>query len=77
MFASALRRTLIRIRSHRSILKFDGSGSDPMLYEIMMMENTYSSFIVHWDVTVTITDVVVDYGTPPEFAVMDGVFDGF
>ena len=59
------------------------SGSDPMLYEIMIEpqgENTYSSFIMYIDtrdVTVTITDVVVDYGTPPELAVMDGVFDGF
>ena len=59
------------------------SGADPMLYEIMIEpqgENTYSSFIMYIDtrdVTVTITDVVVDYGPPPEFAVMDGVFGGF
>ena len=54
-----------------------------MLYEIMIEpqgENTYSSFIMYIDtrdVTVTITDVVVDYGPPPEFAVMNGVFGGF
>ena len=42
------------------------SGADPMLYEIMIEpqgENTYSSFIMYIDtrdVTVTITDVVVD-----------------
>ncbi len=59
------------------------SGADPVLYEIMLEPqgtNTYESFIMYIDtrdVAVTITDVVVDFGTPPEFAVMDGVFGGF
>ena len=59
------------------------SGADPVLYEIMLEPqgtNTYSSLIMYIDtrdVTVTITDVVVDFGTPPVFAVMTGVFDGF
>ena len=59
------------------------SGADPVLYEIMIEpqgENTYSSFIMYIDtrdVTVNITNVVVDSGIPPVFAVMTGVFDGF
>ena len=59
------------------------SGADPVLYEIMLEPqgtNTYESLIMYIDtrdVTVTITDVVVDFGTPPVFAVMTGVFDGF
>ena len=34
-------------------------------------------FIDTLDVTVTIKDVMVDFGEPPELAQMTGVFDGF
>ena len=59
------------------------SGAAPVLYELMIEpqgENSFSSFLMFidtLDVTVTIQDVMVDFGEPPEFAQMTGVFDGF
>ena len=59
------------------------SGTEPALYEILIDpqgDNTYSSFIMYIDtrdVTVTITDIMVDYGPAPEFAdFTTGAFGG-